>query len=93
HDLRVASSIDGLAAEVNGVKIFDLAREAVTIADAGLRARAKPGAGGLLPDETHFLNALRETLETKETPADELIRRYNTDWNGDVTKVFGDYSY
>ena len=52
-----------------------------------------PGAGGLLPDETHFLNALKESLDAGETPADELIRRYNTDWNGDVTRVFEDYSY
>ncbi|MEO0917154.1 MAG: glutamate--cysteine ligase, partial [Pseudomonadota bacterium] len=91
--LRVAASVDGLAAEVNGVRMFDLASEAVRIADGGLRARAKQGAGGMLPDETHFLNALHETLETKETPADELIRRYKTDWNGDVTKVFSEYSY
>ena len=91
--LRVAASIDGLAAEVNGVRMADLAQEAVAIAEAGLKARARPGAGGLLPDETHFLNALKETLETGETPADELIRRFDTDWNGDVTRVFAEYSY
>ena len=91
--LRVAASIDGLAAETHGLKMTELAREAVSIAESGLKARARPGAGGLLPDETHFLNALKETLETGETPADELIRRYETDWNGDVTRVFADYSY
>ena len=91
--LRVAASIDGLAAETLGLKMTELAREAVSIAESGLKARARPGAGGLLPDETHFLNALKETLETGETPADELIRRYETDWNGDVTRVFADYSY
>ncbi|MEM9425878.1 MAG: glutamate-cysteine ligase family protein, partial [Pseudomonadota bacterium] len=91
--LRVAASVDGLAAEVNGIRMADLAREAVTIAEGGLKARARPGAGGLLPDETHFLNALKETLETGETPADELIRRFNGDWNGDAARVFGEYSY
>ena len=44
-------------------------------------------------DERHFLNALHDTVERGETAADELIRRYNTDWNGDVTRVFADYSY
>jgi glutamate--cysteine ligase len=91
--LRVAASVDGLAAETHGVRMSELARQAVDIAESGLKARARPGAGGLLPDETHFLNALKETLETGETPADELIRRYKTDWNGDVTKVFAEYSY
>ena len=93
HDLRVAASIDGLAAEVNGVRMADLAREAVSIAEAGLKARACPGAGGLLPDETHFLNALKETLEVGETPADELLRHFHGDWAGDVTRGFADYSY
>ena len=51
------------------------------------------GAGGLLPDETHFLNALKDSLDTGEVPADELIRRYNGDWGGNVTNVFGEYSY
>ncbi len=91
--LRVAASVDGLAAEVNGIAMRDLAERVVEIAEAGLRARAREGAGGMLPDETHFLNALKETLETGETPADELIRRYNTDWNGDATRVFAEYSY
>ncbi len=91
--LRVAASVHGLAAEANGIRMADLAQETVAIAEAGLKARARHGAGGLLPDETHFLNALKETLETGETPADELIRRYKTDWNGDVTRVFSEYSY
>ena len=93
ENMRVAASVDGLAANVDGVNMHALAKEVVEISEAGLKARAMPGAGGLLSDETHFLNALKETLETGETPADELIRRYKTDWAGDVTQVFGEYSY
>jgi glutamate--cysteine ligase len=91
--MRVAASVDGLAAEVAGVNMRQLSAQVLDIAEAGLKTRAREGAGGLLPDETHFLNALKETLDTGETPADELIRRFNSDWNGDVTRVFGDYSY
>jgi glutamate--cysteine ligase len=91
--LRVAASVDGLAAEVDGLKMLELAREAVDIAEAGLKARRCAGASGMLPDETHFLNALKESLDTGESPADELIRRYETDWNSDVTRVFAEYSY
>ncbi|MGI9393566.1 MAG: glutamate-cysteine ligase family protein, partial [Boseongicola sp.] len=91
--LRVAASVEALEANVNGINMRDLAREVVDIAEGGLRARAMEGAGGLLPDETHFLNALKDSLDTGEVPADELVRRYNDDWDGDVTKVFGEYSY
>ena len=90
---RVKASVDGLAAEVGGRTMRELAREVVDIAEQGLKSRARPGAGGLLPDETHFLNALNDSLESGELPADELIRRYNTDWDGDLTKVFEEYSY
>jgi glutamate--cysteine ligase len=65
----------------------------VAIAEAGLKARAMPGAGGLLPDETHFLNALKESVESGMTPADELIAKYDGEWAGDVTRVFEEYSY
>ncbi len=91
--LRMAASVSGLQGEEKGVKIHDLAREAVAIAEAGLKARARPGAGGLVPDETHFLNALQESVETGQVPADELISHFESDWGGDVTRVFGAYSY
>ena len=91
--LRVAASVDGLQAKVDGIEMRDLARSCVEIAESGLKARAQPGAGGLLPDETHFLNALKESVETGKSPADELIGHYEDDWNSDVTQVFAEYSY
>ena len=91
--LRVAASVEGLQARVGEIRLHDIAREAVAIAEAGLKARAKPGAGGLLPDETHFLNALKETVETGRTPADELLARYHGDWGGDLSRVYAEYSY
>ncbi|MBY5931574.1 glutamate--cysteine ligase [Tateyamaria omphalii] len=91
--LRVAASVDGLQAEANGIRMHDLAREAVAISQAGLQARARPGAGGMIPDETHFLNALQESVETGKTPADELLDHYHGDWQGDISRVFAEYSY
>lgn len=91
--LRVSASVDGLQAEVSGIKMMDLARQAVNISNAGLAARARTGAGGMVPDETHFLNALQDSLETGQTPADELLARYHGDWEGDLTRIYEDYSY
>ncbi|MCF2871187.1 glutamate--cysteine ligase [Octadecabacter sp. G9-8] len=90
---RVEASIHGLQAQVNGQSMHDIAREAVAIAQTGLRNRAMPGAGGMVPDETHFLNALNESIETGKTPADELLDHYNGDWNGDLSKIYGAFSY
>lgn len=91
--LRIAASVDGLAASANGIAMRDIAREAVAIAEAGLKARACPGADGLIPDETHFLNALKESVETGITPADELIAKFEGDWKGDLARIYGEYSY
>ncbi len=91
--LRVTASVDGLAGHVGELSLQDLAQQVVEIAEAGLRARARPGSGGMLPDETHFLNALKDSIETGQTPADELLARYHGDWQGDLTRIYADYSY
>ncbi len=91
--LRVAASVDGLQARVDGINMHDLARACVDIAEAGLKARAMPGAGGLVADETHFLNAVQETIATGMTPADELLARYHGDWQGDLSRIYMDYAY
>ena len=91
--LRVAASVDGLQAKVNGVDMHVLAREVVAISEAGLKARAYPGAGGLVPDETHFLSALKDSLDSEQVPADELLDRYKGDWNGDLNRIYDEYSY
>lgn len=91
--LRVAASVEGLQGRVDGILLHDLAREAVAIAEAGLKARARPGAGGLVPDETHFLNTLKEGVETGRTPADELLEQYHGPWAGDLSRIYAEYSY
>ncbi|SHI02773.1 glutamate--cysteine ligase [Marivita hallyeonensis] len=93
QSLRVAASVDGLQAQVNGIDMLALAREVLDIAEAGLVARARPGAGGLVPDETHFLNALKESAESGKTLADEFLDHHATDWDGDISRIYGDYSY
>jgi glutamate--cysteine ligase len=91
--LHVAAGEHGLQAQVPGIDMRTVAREVVDIAEAGLKARARSGAGGLVPDETHFLNALKESVETGMVPADELLEKYHGDWQGDLTRIFPEYSY
>ena len=91
--LRVTASVDGLRAKVGNIDMLELSKSVLDIAHAGLAKRARPGAGGMIPDETHFLNALMESVETKKTPADELMDHYNGAWAGDLNRVFAEFSY
>jgi len=47
----------------------------------------------MIPDETHFLNTLRESVETGKAPADELLDHYHGDWQGDLSRIYAEYSY
>jgi len=91
--LRVEASIHALQAKVGGIDMHVLARDVLDIAEAGLKARAMPGAGGLIQDETHFLNALRDSVETGQVPADELLEHYRGDWGGDLSRIYSEFSY
>ena len=93
EEMRVAASEEGIAANTNGISLLDLARELIDISRAGLKNRARPGNGGLVPDECHFLNAIEEVIETGKSPACELIDKYNNEWQKDLKNVYRDCAY
>jgi len=91
--LRHDAAKFGLRAEFRGRSLRDLARDVLGIAEAGLKARARPGAGGLVADERDFLNALNESVATGQTLSDELLAKYHGEWGGDLSKIYADCSY
>ncbi|MEM7237914.1 MAG: glutamate--cysteine ligase [Pseudomonadota bacterium] len=91
--LRIDASVQGLGATIAGRSLRDVARDCLDIATDGLRRRARPGAGGLIPDETHFLNALQDTVTSGKTPAEEILDLYETDWGRDLSRIYKDCSY
>ncbi|MCY4305039.1 MAG: glutamate--cysteine ligase [Aestuariivita sp.] len=91
--LQKSASIHGLQAEIEGIKLLELSHQVLEIAEFGLVARGKTGVGGLVQDETHFLNALKESVETGKTPADDLLHHYYCDWNEDLMSIYDAYSY
>ena len=93
EELRVAASVDGLQGRVRGLSMQALAETVLDISRGGLRRRARPGFGGMVPDERHFLTALEDAVEDGKTLADELLEHYYGDWNGDLSKIYGQYSY
>ena len=93
ENLRREAGLHALDAQVGKINMRDLAREVLAISEAGLKARARTGAGGLVPDETHFLNALNESVETGKVPADEMLAKYHGEWAGDLSRIYAEYSY
>ncbi|MEM6933625.1 MAG: glutamate--cysteine ligase [Pseudomonadota bacterium] len=93
EDLRIDASVAGLNATVRGRSLRDVAADCLEIARDGLKRRAYAGAGGLIPDETHFLNALQDTVESGLTPAEEILQLYETEWGGDLSRIYKDCSY
>ena len=91
--LRVAAGRDGLQGQVGDINLHDLSREVLAIAEQGLKNRARPGNDGLVPDETHFLNALKESVDSGKVPSDELLEKYRGEWAGDLSKIYDEYSY
>jgi glutamate--cysteine ligase len=80
----------GLDAKVDGRSAREIAREVLSIARAGLRARACRDASGR--DETRFLDPLDAVVEG-ETQAERLIARFRGDWAGSVDPSFIDCVY
>ena len=89
--LRVAASVDGLQGEAGGVRLLDVAREAVAIAAAGLRARALAGEG--FADEAGDLEVLAESVTSGRAVADLLLERFHGPWEGDLRRIYPEMSY
>ncbi|MBP1807215.1 glutamate--cysteine ligase [Rubellimicrobium aerolatum] len=83
--LRVAASERALQGEAGGVRLLDLARAAVGIAEGGLKARAHAG----MPDERAFLAPLWDHVGAGRVVADELLDAYEGEWGGDLSRVYG----
>ncbi len=80
-----------LKAEIAGRTAQDVALDVLDIARAGLSRRAMLDSA--CNDETGFLAPLQEIAASGITPAERMLEAYNTTWQGDVTKVFSEYSY
>ncbi len=91
--LRRDAAKEGLRARIRGKSLRSIAGEALKISQDGLIKRARSGTGGLVPDETHFLNALHEIVQRGESPSAELLEKYHGEWGGDLGRIYDEYSY
>lgn len=85
-DLRRNVPKLGLDAPHDRSNAYDIAAQAVGIAEAGLVRRNRLNAQGR--DESIHLAPLEETIRLAKTPAERWIDKFHNDWNGDLTRIF-----
>ena len=92
HDyLRREAPRQALKTKFHGTTLQDVARQAVTIAEAGLRRRACQDDLG--QDEVHFLNPVKQIVETGRTPAEDLLEAFEGRWGGRIEPLYRERSY
>lgn len=89
--LRDEVPVKGFKTRFRNSSVLELSREAVAIAVGGLKARAIKSRHGDL--ETVHLAPLQAMLDKGESAADELLRHYNSDWGGNIDRIFADYAF
>jgi glutamate--cysteine ligase len=89
--LRDAVPALGMNARHRGTALWDIGREVLSIARAGLASRARTNGEGV--DETVFLSPLDEVLAKKSTLAEDMLTLYEGRWGRSVEPVFAEYQY
>ena len=74
-----------------GGTVRELAGQVLGIASDGLSRRARLNSAG--DNEGGFLDPLREVVASGVTPADRLLDKYNNEWNGDVSRIYEEFSF
>ncbi len=75
----------GLAAEVAGQRVLDLARELLAIAVEGLRRLGGAGRGD--PDERRYLEPVREQLALGKSPGRVVAERWEGEWGWEPARL------
>jgi len=85
-ELRNKVPLEGLDCSVGKHDIYRLASEAIDISKNGLKRRKKLNTEN--NDESIYLKYLEEIIIRKESPADKLVRKFNSNWGQNIEKVF-----
>lgn len=89
--LREAVPRTGLKTPFRGGTALEIARQIVSLAREGLSRRHELNDDG--QDEGIFLAWLDEIVANGETPAEQLLDEYESDWNGDINELFRRHAY
>jgi glutamate--cysteine ligase len=89
--LRLGAARTGLKTPFRSGTLQDVAREVLAVSRKGLNARKRLNGHG--ENESLFLDDLDEIVKTGRTRAEDLIARFNGDWDGSIEPVFTEAAY
>jgi glutamate--cysteine ligase len=75
----------------DGESMRDFAGRILDISADGLTRRGRLNSAG--DNEGGFLDPLRDVVATGMTPADRLLNKYETEWDGDVSHIYEEFSF
>jgi glutamate--cysteine ligase len=79
------------AATPDGDSMREFAERVLDIAAGGLTRRARLNSAG--DNEGGFLDPLRDVVATGMTPADRLLAKYHDEWDGDLSRIYEEFSF
>jgi glutamate--cysteine ligase len=89
--LRDDVSRMGFKARIKGRYLFEIAKECLVLAHAGLRRRARIDHFGR--DESRHLEPLDVILDSGRSPAEEMLEKFNGAWRGSVEPAYREYAF
>ena len=90
-NLRKDVNRHGLSTPFRDQTVLEIAKELLKLSTAGLKNRNKLNEDSF--DESQFLAPLEDIIGSGQSPADQLLLKYNGIWKGDISKVFDEYAF
>ena len=81
----------GFKARIGNRYLFEIAKECLALAYAGLRRRGRIDQTGR--DETRYLEPLDHIINSGRTPAEEMLDEFNGRWRGSVEPAYDEYAF
>jgi glutamate--cysteine ligase len=81
----------GFAAVIAGCDVLQLAKTTVALAEKGLARRRRLDRAS--HDESRYLQPIQEYVARGITPAQELLKKFENEWNRSLAPVFNEYAY
>jgi glutamate--cysteine ligase len=89
--LRNAVPKSALKTPFRTTSVLEIARAALAISQAGLARRARTNGRG--EDEGIFLEPVEAILRNGTTPAEEILMRYERDWDRQTAPLYREYAF
>jgi len=81
----------GFKAKIGNRYVFEIAKECLALAHAGLRRRGRLDHFGR--DESRYLEPLDRIIDCGRSPAEEMLDKFAGPWRGSVEPAYDEYAF